>query len=453
MREAALLPPGTRLVHIGPHKTGTTALQQALHQARDLLREHGVRYGGTGPQAYRQAIGLTGKRGQLGDDPPAEEDWLGLVAEARAAGEDRWVVSSESFANAGPQHVRRLAEDLGPQVHVVRMVRRYDKLVASQWQQSVAAGQRHTLGEYLATVTTDPEAPFWRRHGFVPLTRRWADGVGHDHLSVVVVDEDDHGWLLRVVERMLGLDEGLLVLPTGGGGTNRSLTAAEVELVRRLNRIRVAQGWTGRSHLEFVRRGVAPALRQLAPDPQDGRIELPAHLGQHLRERTTADLAELAGLERLGVAVVGDPTWLVVPDDAAAGDSGAASGVPAAGTLRVDSVVRAARRVVERHLSGVSFPLEGAGPSLADPRGVGRRRRLTAAERSVVAELEQEPWPAEVVERFVRRGLARWLRRSGAGPGPDASTDDPGRLDPARAAVALSGVIAQTDPAAVADEG
>ncbi len=447
MREAALLPPGTRLVHIGPHKTGTTALQQALHAARDQLLERGVRYGGTGSQAYRQAIGLTGKRGQLGDAPPAEEDWLGLVAEARAAGEARYVVSSESFANAGPDHVRRLADDLGPRAHVVRMVRRYDKLVASQWQQSVAAGQRHTLAEYVETVTTDPHAPFWRRHGFVPLTQRWADGVGHDRLTVVVVDEHDHGWLLRVLERMLGLEDGVLVLPSGGAGTNRSLTAAEVELVRRLNEVRVDQGWTGRCHLEFVRRGVAPALRQLPPDPQDGRIELPAALLQHLRDRTTRDLADLAGL---GVPVVGDPTWLLVPEGAPPGEHDGAS----AGTLRVDSVVRAVRSVVDRHRAGVSFPLEGAGPALASPRPVGRRRSLTEAERRVVSELEQEPWPEDLVDRFVRRGFARWLRRSGAGPraAATAAPQDPDRLDPRRAAVALSGVIAQTDPAAAADD-
>lgn len=39
-----LLPPGTRLLHIGPHKTGTTALQVALSKARANLESQGVRY-------------------------------------------------------------------------------------------------------------------------------------------------------------------------------------------------------------------------------------------------------------------------------------------------------------------------------------------------------------------------------------------------------------------------
>ena len=447
MAELHPLPPGTRLVHIGPHKTGTTALQQALHRARPTLLTQGVRYAGTGSQTYRQALGLTGKRGQLGDAPPAEQDWLDLVREAQEAGDLRWVASSESFANADVEHVRRLAADLGPQVHVLRMVRRYDKLVTSQWQQSVAAGRPHTFAQYLDTLTSQPEAPFWRRHGFVPLTRTWVEGVGRDRVTVVAVDEGDRGWLLRVLEGLLGLPTGLLVPPSED--TNRSLTSAEVELVRRLNRLRVQQDWTGRVHLHFVRRGVSSALRTVRPDPRSGRIEVPAPVRRFLRERTEQDLADLLGL---GVSVVGDPAWLRVPDDQpAAGDEDASSGEGATGpTLPLASAVAAVRSVVERHGTGGEFPLGGAGAALAAPVPWGRQRRLSAAERRLVAELEDQPWPAEVVDRFVHRGLVRWLRHSGAGPGRSQATawDEPDRLDPARLAVGLTGVIAQADAAA-----
>ena len=47
---AALLEPGTRLLHIGPHKTGTTAVQGALHLARERLAAEGVVYPGRGRQ-------------------------------------------------------------------------------------------------------------------------------------------------------------------------------------------------------------------------------------------------------------------------------------------------------------------------------------------------------------------------------------------------------------------
>ncbi|MCZ0989260.1 hypothetical protein O1M54_32920 [Streptomyces diastatochromogenes] len=40
----APLPAGTRLLHIGPHKTGTTAVQGALFAAKDRLPEYGVAF-------------------------------------------------------------------------------------------------------------------------------------------------------------------------------------------------------------------------------------------------------------------------------------------------------------------------------------------------------------------------------------------------------------------------
>ena len=46
MTDPLLLPEGCRLIHIGPHKTGTTALQWAMHVARDSLHEQGVHYAG-----------------------------------------------------------------------------------------------------------------------------------------------------------------------------------------------------------------------------------------------------------------------------------------------------------------------------------------------------------------------------------------------------------------------
>jgi hypothetical protein len=42
----ASLPEGARLVHVGPHKTGTTAVQNALWNARPQLLEQGVRHVG-----------------------------------------------------------------------------------------------------------------------------------------------------------------------------------------------------------------------------------------------------------------------------------------------------------------------------------------------------------------------------------------------------------------------
>lgn len=52
----AALPAGTRLLHIGPHKTGTTAIQGALFAAKDMLPEHGVEFPATSRHPMEAAL-------------------------------------------------------------------------------------------------------------------------------------------------------------------------------------------------------------------------------------------------------------------------------------------------------------------------------------------------------------------------------------------------------------
>jgi hypothetical protein len=63
---AVLLEPGARLLHIGPHKTGTTAIQGALHLARERLAVEGVAYPGRGRQPLWPILAVTGQPALLG---------------------------------------------------------------------------------------------------------------------------------------------------------------------------------------------------------------------------------------------------------------------------------------------------------------------------------------------------------------------------------------------------
>lgn len=65
-----MLPAGSRILHIGPHKTGSTAIQVSLQEAGDRLAEHGVVYLGrkrTAPAGM--SIGIRGAPG-FRDRPP-----------------------------------------------------------------------------------------------------------------------------------------------------------------------------------------------------------------------------------------------------------------------------------------------------------------------------------------------------------------------------------------------
>jgi hypothetical protein len=366
MGDPIVLPAGARLVHIGPHKTGTTALQRALHRSRDALHEQGVHYAHPSVQAYRPAIGLTGLRGRRGGPVADPADWTALVEEVRAAGEMRVVVSSESLSNARTPQIEKLREDLGPdRVHVVRMVRRYDLLAPSQWQQQLHNGRRTSLARFCARLL-EPDSLFWRRHGFADLTRRWADVVGPENVSVVVVDENDRRWLLDVFEQMLSLREGTLPLPEGR--PNRSLSLAEAETLRRVNAGIAKAGWSDRVIHRYVREGVSVGFKRVPTDPESGKAQLPRDLHDLLRATTERDVADLLGL---GVHVVGDVGLLTVPPWQGA-DPGAV--VEARVTLSAAAVAAATVAVAQKAEEPV--PLGGSAAAPAPERRTSRLLRL-----------------------------------------------------------------------------
>lgn len=372
MGDPIALPEGVRLVHIGPHKTGTTAVQRALHRSRTELHEQGVHYAYPTVQAYRPAIGLTGLRGRRGGPVADPADWDALVEEVRAAGDQRVVVSSESLSNADTRAIERLRDDLGAdQVHVVRMVRRYDRIAPSQWQQQLHNGRQMSFEKFCARLF-EPDSLFWRRHGFAALTRRWADVVGTENLTVVVVDETNPRWLLDVFERMLSLRENTLPLPPGR--PNRSLSLAEAETLRKINRGIARHGWSDRVIHHYVREGVSVGFKRVPTDPESGKAALPRALHEQLREATERHVEELLGL---GVRVVGDVDWLAVPpwEEVAHGDRATSATV----TLSTAAVASAALDVVR--MAEKPVPLGGAAPTPPVERRPGRgflTRRTTA---------------------------------------------------------------------------
>lgn len=388
-----LLPEGTRLVHVGPHKTGTTAVQWAFHTSREAIAEFGVQYAGRTSQPYRAAVGLVGGRGRLGAPEGSIEDWERLATEVAAAGEQRVVLSSETFSNADVPAIERLAHDLGRErVHAVRMVRRYDKILPSQWQQSVAGGSVRTYEDWLEAVFLGDPHTFWHRHGYGELTGRWAEVLGPENVTVVVVDETDPNFLLRTFEQFLGLVPGTLPLPEGHA--NRSLTLGESEILRLLNETMRSRHWVPRAHHRFIRRSVTPALKRTEPGALDHRVVTPTWA----RERA-AKAAEkgVRAIEDLGVNVVGDLSTLCqMPEPASVEppDPDAAVLLPDSAAAALEAAVRMALKNPLEVVRGDQAPLGPGGPGtpvsdvtarelLATVAGRARRRASKRVRRSL----------------------------------------------------------------------
>ncbi|HET8786933.1 MAG TPA: hypothetical protein VFM38_14960, partial [Candidatus Limnocylindrales bacterium] len=189
-----ILPATTRLVHIGPHKTGTTSLQAALWSARPELIRQGVRHVGRSqnPSVAVRAVVRQPSPYSV-DRPPSMSNWNALVREIDAAKEPRIVVSSEFFAWADSEAIGRIVSDLDPErVHVAVTLRPLARVIPSMWQQNVQLGTVTPLEAWVHEILDDRTKPFWQLQRHDELIRRWLEVVGPERLTAVVVDDRDH---------------------------------------------------------------------------------------------------------------------------------------------------------------------------------------------------------------------------------------------------------------------
>lgn len=348
------LPAGAVLLHIGPYKTGTTAIQSALHQHRDDLRAHDVLYPGTARRQVRPVFAVTG-RTLPGIPAVPMAEWDELVDEVRRHAAGRTVISSEDLVRATPEHVDRIVSDFGREhLHVVMVARPLDRLLPSAWQQRVKSinetrGYDEWLREVLDPARSGESArTFWRNQGTAELVAAWTRVLPAGQVTVVVADPADRAQLRTVLESMLGLSAGLL---TEGPQANTSLSWERVELYRRVNGLFKEHDWDAQWQRRVLHGGMLRALRET---PDTGETPIPS-LAPWAAERV-AELAaaQVAALETSGARVVGDPDWLRV-------ETGADDARPVEpATIPIDSVTAAVEGIIE---------------AMAEERRRGRRGR------------------------------------------------------------------------------
>lgn len=306
------LPERAVLLHIGPHKTGTTAVQGAFDLANERLRAVGIRYAGRDRPPMRAAIHAVTSADPEDRPAAAVTTWDALRAEVARAADDRVVLSNEFLCEADDDAARRIVADLGAdRVHIAVTLRPWAEILPSQWQQFVRNGLRMPYDEWL-DVTLNNTRPsktapvFWRRHDHAALVDRWAGVVGADRVTVVVTEGSDHGVLLGAFESLLGLDDGFLAAKPGVA--NRSLTLGEVELVRLLNVEFARRRWSGAQHNALIRHGVVQSLRTAHQPGRDGaRISTPPWALQRASEAGAFAASRIA---KRGVRVIGDLSTL-----------------------------------------------------------------------------------------------------------------------------------------------
>ena len=314
------------LIHIGPRKTGTTAIQAAFASRRDELRTLGVVYPTTPKtnQHFRAANRLMGRRQMWEEDHEgavAEAPWQALVAEIGDA--PFGVVSTEILSQARQHHVRRIVDSFGGRAPtIVITYRPFEELLSSTWQQLVKEGLREPLDAWSRrTVVERPEdsdAPFPRVLDLASLVETWGGVVGADNVAIVLVDRTKPTAIFDAFQQLLALPEGFLT-PEDTDSRKRSLSAQEAELLRLINTLlpRDANSLKQQRQLRGV---VARWLDRHPPSAHDTRLELPEDVVIQARARTDQMIGELRSTWDQ-VTVFGDLETLVSTGPTAKGDA------------------------------------------------------------------------------------------------------------------------------------
>ena len=258
-------------------------------------------------------LAVSGRPSVTDAEPPPIKLWTSLLGEVRGATEPRVVLSSEFFADAPPEAISRIVADLDrARVQVVVTLRPLARILASQWQQHVQGGMQQPFDAWLASTFAAHDRGtatlFWRRHRHDALVERWAEVVGRERVTVVVVDERDHAFLLRSFERLVGVREGTLVAVPDR--SNRSLTLPEVEALRAFNVAYKVEDLGKAVYAKAIRFGAARYLREREPAPDEPRVETPQWALDRAVEISTG---MVAGIAAAGVRIVGDLDSLAAP--------------------------------------------------------------------------------------------------------------------------------------------
>ncbi len=307
-----VLPGDAILLHLGFHKTGTTSLQSAFAANRDVLLERGVLYPGRRRSHHPAAYAMTnrswgGHRPTGGGESPDRRDWDRLARAARRH-PGRVLISSESFALTPDETAEQMVDDLGSgRVHVVFSMRPVAALLASSWQQYLKGGMETPYLAWLDGIMAELEpggqrTGFWQRNDYPRIVGRWSRLVGPQRVHLVCHDGSDRGFLLATFCSLLGIPEQALGPQAGAAGANRSMTAAEAELLRSLNT--VTADWDWPTYQRTVRTGVVSGMvegRVPGPDEVPTVTPLWAVEAASGYGRSAADV-----LGAMGVVVHGD---------------------------------------------------------------------------------------------------------------------------------------------------
>ena len=299
------------IIHPGFHKTGTTALQQALSEARAELPKANFSYPHIAGNAHHRAawsvIEKTWGWKNRGGRSTDVTEWKKLERKLKS-NKGTAIISSEFFSEADENQLANLAKQLeGVEVQIVFTWRPLPFMLASSYQQYLKYGVKKSYLEWLDSIFQVPgEAKFtpsfWKRNLQGDVVARWAETFGAKNISLIAVDESKPTYLYETFADLAGIPKGILKEPAHME-MNRSLTFTEASLLLEINRTYPKDlDWD--SYEIFIRKGNIKALTSsISLDSSDEKILTPDWAIAKAAELNSQNVAKI---KSLGIKVVGD---------------------------------------------------------------------------------------------------------------------------------------------------
>ena len=238
-------------LHIGAMKTGTTFLQNLMHENKAHLAEAGYLLPGKAwvheVRAVQDVLG--GGLGYPEAAPNTAGEWAALTRRMLDHGGRASILSMEFLSLANPRRAKRVLRSLeGAEIHVILTVRDATSTIQAQWQTNVRNTSRVAWPDYMQGVrrAAGPEGHFgrfsWnpelrafmRAQDIQYILDTWGLYLPPERIHLVTVPSGaDRTLLWERFAGVVGVDPGVCSdLPDQA---NESLGYASTELIRRLN--------------------------------------------------------------------------------------------------------------------------------------------------------------------------------------------------------------------------
>jgi hypothetical protein len=305
------MPEKELILHVGFHKSGTTALQESFAKQRDEMQREGVLYPSIGKKAHhRVAWALTQKpwgwKAKGGEKTPFKT-FSRMARLINLSSSKKILLSSEFFSELEPGQIQKLASSIRDrQIKVLFTLRPLAKLLGSSYQQYLKYGTKADYSEWLHSVLDEPgvskiNPTFWRRHLHGDVVAKWTETFGKENVTVVIADEQRPDFLYESVNNYLGLPAGFL--KAQATGTNRSLSLEEVTLLLEINRL-FPKDREWNEYLIFIRNGYVRQLTDHVPLKEGSKKLLTPSWAIAKANQLSAESKKK--IVELGVQVLGD---------------------------------------------------------------------------------------------------------------------------------------------------